>query len=204
VGKRFGRRVALEQVDLRLDPHDFVLLTGPNGSGKTTLLRLLAGVARPSTGRVALGDGNDAEGARRTTGYAGHQPLLYDELTALENVVFVLRMHGVGDPEARASAWIARFGLRDREHERVVGFSRGMRQRLALARVFALAPRLMLLDEPGTALDADGMRTLVEALAEQVGKGAVVLATHDPVPFRSLARRNLTLQAGRLAPEVVS
>lgn len=198
VGKRFGRRAALDGVDLEIADGAFILLVGANGSGKTTLLRLLASTSRPTSGRI-LRDGAPApEEARRTTAYVGHQPLLYEELTAQENVVFVLRMHGVRDPEAVAARWIETFGLQDRADDRVATFSRGMRQRLALARSFALSPRLLLLDEPATALDAEAVDVLVAQLRAVRGAMTVVVAAHDADDFRPIASRTVELRAGRL------
>lgn len=207
IGKRFGRRLVLSGVDLRLDLGDFALLTGPNGAGKTTLLRILATTLRPSAGRVAwqeAGPASSPEELRRRVGFVAHQPLVYDELTAAENLRFVARVHGRADAEADVARWLEAFGLAARANERVAGFSRGIRQRLALARAFVVGPRLLLLDEPATALDAEGTTRLRSALADLDKGAAVVLAAHDARPFDDLASRRLELRGGGLREEGVS
>jgi len=201
IGKRFGRRRVLRDVRFQLSRGDFALLTGPNGSGKTTLLRILATVLRPSEGRIRWDGPQDPspEGVRRSIGFVAHQPLVYDELTAFENLRFVAQAHGVAEPGAAAERWLEAFGLHARAHERVSGFSRGMRQRLTLARAFLVEPKLLLLDEPGTALDGQAAELLQEHLdAFEASRGAVVLATHEPQPYQSLATRHLQILDGRL------
>jgi heme exporter protein A len=201
VGKRYGRRLVFADADLLLRAGEFVLLVGANGAGKTTLLRLLAGIARPTVGRVRW-EGPEAppsaEAARAVTGFVAHQPLLYDELTAHENLAFALRMHERDDVDQGTDATLKRFGLEPRAHDRVGTFSRGLKQRLALARAFALEPRLLLLDEPASGLDASGADLLLKELETAKGVSTIVVATHEPDPFRPLADRTVEVRDGRL------
>lgn len=199
VSKRYGSRLVFADVNLRLKASDFILLVGPNGSGKTTLLRILSSYSSPSSGRVAweAAPGKEppsAELARMGVGTVAHHPLLYDELTAKENLEFVLRVHRLDQAEARAERWLEAFGLEGRANERVASFSRGLKQRLALARAFAVEPHLLLLDEPATALDERGLENLVDQLTKIRERAAVVLATHEPDPFRPLATRTLEIR----------
>ncbi len=179
--------------------HEFVLVVGANGSGKTTLLRLLSTFAAPTAGRI-IWDGDGREGpirheqVRRRLGVVAHHPLVYDDLTAAENLEFVLRIHGRKDWQERTDRWLNVFGLLERADERVSTFSRGMKQRLALARAFAPGPDLLLLDEPGTALDPRATETLVEQLTSAKTGSTIVLATHEPDPYRPLATRTLEIR----------
>jgi heme exporter protein A len=154
-----------------------VLVTGPNGSGKTTLLRLLAGLAAPSGGEL------EVDGERAQLGFLAHEPLVYRELTALENLRMYAHLYRVRDPE-RVGMLLERFGLWDARNERVGSFSRGMQQRLALCRVLLHQPALLLLDEPYNALDSEGAALLDRDIAAY--DATFVAATHDP---ERLARR---------------
>jgi heme ABC exporter ATP-binding subunit CcmA len=201
IGKRYGRRRVLTDVGFRLDGDDFALLTGPNGSGKTTLLRMVATVLRPSEGRIHWDEAAEPpapERIRRAIGFVAHQPLVYDELTAAENLRFVAQAHGVPEPDAAARRWLEAFGLLERADERAGAFSRGLRQRLALARAFVVGPRLLLFDEPAASLDAQAVQLLVERLEELRGRVAVLLATHEAQPFEGLATRHLQIREGRV------
>ena len=171
VSKRFGDKRVLNRIDLRLDLGGFLLVTGPNGSGKTTLLRVLAGLAAPTAGELALP-------RRERIGYLGHEPLVYRELTPLENLTLFGRLYHVPERGERIGMLLERFGLWEVRHERVSTFSRGMQQRLGLCRVLLHDPSLLLLDEPSNALDADGLELLAGVLGEH--HRAVAVATHDP------------------------
>jgi ABC-type multidrug transport system ATPase subunit len=185
LSKRFGDKRVLERLDLEVPLGGFVLVTGPNGSGKTTLLRLCAGLAAPTDGELEV----DVE--RRAIGFLAHEPLVYRELTALENLDLYGRLYRLPERRERSGAMLERFGLWRARNERAGTFSRGMLQRLALCRTFLHDPDLLLLDEPFEGLDAEGAELLQEELADRAGATALV-ATHDP---ESLAAR----ATGRLA-----
>jgi heme exporter protein A len=182
--KRFGDKRVLDKVDVSLDVGGFLLVTGPNGSGKTTLLRVLAGLDAPSAGDVSLPD-------RGVIGYLGHEPLVYRELTPLENLHLFGRLYRLPDRAVRIGMLLERFGLWDVREQRVSTFSRGMRQRLGLCRVLLHEPRLVLLDEPFNALDEAGSALLDETLDELAPGSAVVVATHDPGRVERLATQRL-------------
>jgi len=181
VGKAFGRRVALDGVTLSLAQGSCLALLGPNGAGKTTLLRIAAGLARPSAGRVLFeGSTKDAPARLRPrVGYITHQTLLYDGLTARQNLVFFGRLYGVASPPARAAELLHAFGLERHADRPVAALSRGTQQRLALARALVHNPSLLLLDEPYAGLDAAGARLLAATLRDLKSRGAtLLLATH--------------------------
>ena len=183
ISKRFGTKRVFERVDVSLAAGDFLLVTGPNGSGKTTLLRVLAGLAAPTSGELELPP-------RERIGYLGHEPLVYRELTPLENLQLFARLYRVPEGSERVGMLLERFGLWDVRHERVGTFSRGMQQRLGLCRVLLHEPDLLLLDEPFNALDAAGAELLDGTLADLAGR-AVAVATHDPGRVEQLATGRL-------------
>ena len=187
VEKRYGRRRALRPLDLDVDRGGFLVVTGANGSGKTTLLRLLAGLAAPTRGRL------DFDLDRGRLGYLGHEPLLYRDLTALENLDLFGRLYRVPQRRERIGMLLERYGLWDGRGERVASYSRGMTQRLALCRALLHEPELLVLDEPFTALDAEGAELLDRQLAELAGTSTVVLTTHDPGRVEPLASGRLVL-----------
>jgi heme exporter protein A len=184
--KRFGDKRVLRGVDLDVPPGGFVLVTGPNGSGKTTLLRLVAGLLAPTRGEL------DVAVERGRVGFLGHEPLVYRELTALENLELYGRLYRVPERRERIGMLLERFGLWDARAERAGSFSRGMLQRLALCRALLHDPDLLLLDEPFNALDADGAALLDRELASLAGERTFLVATHD-------AARVSPLATGRLA-----
>jgi len=187
IEKRYGRRRALRALDLDLERGGFLVVTGANGSGKTTLLRLVAGLAAPTAGEL------DVEASRGALGYLGHEPLLYRDLTALENLDLYGRLYRVTDRRERAGMLLERFGLWDVRGERVGSYSRGMTQRLALCRTLLHEPELLVLDEPFTALDEEGAELLDRQLAELAGSATVLLTTHDPWRVQPLATGRLAL-----------
>jgi ABC-type multidrug transport system ATPase subunit len=170
-----------DRVDVELARGDFLLVTGPNGAGKTTLLRVLAGLAAPTKGELQLPE-------RGLVGYLGHEPLVYRELTPLENLTLFGRLYRIPERGERVGMLLERFGLWERRHERVATFSRGLQQRLGLCRVLLHDPRLVLLDEPYNALDADGAALLDSALAEA---RTWVVATHEPGRIEQRATQRL-------------
>jgi heme exporter protein A len=170
LAKRYGDRLVLRGVDVDLDDGRFLLVTGPNGSGKTTLLRVLAGLTAPDGGELQLPP-------RQTIGFLGHEPLVYRELTPLENLTLFGRLYRLPERGERIGMLLERFGLWDVRHQRVSTFSRGMQQRLGLCRVLLHDPQLLLLDEPYNALDAQGAELLDAALDEP---RTYVVATHEP------------------------
>lgn len=181
--KVFGRNYALQGVDLKMMPGDFLTIVGPNGAGKTTLIRCLAALTKPSSGSVLLGGqelGNGAAELRRSIGLVTHQPMLYDSLTAAENLRFYGRMYDVPRVEERVQQMINYVGLRHRLHDPVRSFSRGMRQRLSIGRALMHAPRVMLLDEPYTGLDYQATEMLRSLLQEMADAGpTVIMTTHN-------------------------
>ena len=183
LSKRFGTKRVFDKVDVTLEPGSFLLVTGPNGSGKTTLLRVLAGLAAPTAGELELP-------SRELIGYLGHEPLVYRELTPLENLRLFARLYRVPEQGERIGMLLERFGLWDVRHQRVGTFSRGMQQRLGLCRVLLHDPEVLVLDEPFNALDASGAELLDAALAELASR-AVVVATHDPGRVEHLATGRL-------------
>ena len=185
--KRYGRRRALRPVDLDVDAGAFAVVTGANGSGKTTLLRLLAGLAAPTGGEL------DVAVDRGAVGFVGHEALVYRDLTGLENLDLYGRLYRVRERRERAGMLLERLELWEARHERAGSYSRGMLQRLALCRALLHEPRLLLLDEPYTALDADGAALLDRELRELAGDATVVLSTHDPARVDPLATTRLAL-----------
>jgi len=181
LAKRYGERRVFAAVDLEVPDGAFLLVTGPNGSGKTTLLRVLAGLAAPTAGELELPP-------RDTIGYLGHDPLVYRELTPLENLTLFARLYRLPERGERVGMLLERFGLWDVRHERVSTFSRGMQQRLGLCRVLLHEPSHLLLDEPYNALDAEGARLLDVVFEEPRTR---IVATHDPERVERLATERL-------------
>jgi heme ABC exporter ATP-binding subunit CcmA len=187
LGKRYGDRRVLRGVDLDLPRGGFLVVTGPNGSGKTTLLRICAGLATPSEGQV------ERAVERAEVGYLGHEPLVYRELTALENLELYGRLYRVAERRERIGMLLERFGLWEVRHERVGSYSRGMTQRLALCRVLLHDPSLLVLDEPYTALDEAGAELLDGQLAELHRERTFLVSTHDPARLEPFAAARLAL-----------
>jgi heme exporter protein A len=187
LGRRFGEKRVLRGVDLTVPRGGFAVVTGANGSGKTTLLRICAGLAIPTEGDLRV----DAE--RAQIGYLAHEPLVYRELTALENLELYGRLYRVPERRERIGMLLERFGLWDARRDRVSSYSRGMTQRLALCRVLLHDPALLVLDEPYTALDGQGAELLDAQLAELRGERTFLVSTHDPARIDSLTTMHLAL-----------
>jgi len=184
--KRYGEKLVLRGLDFELERGGFLVVTGPNGSGKTTLLRLCAGLAIPSGGTLEI------EPERGGIGFLGHEPLVYRELTALENLDLYGRLYRVPERRERIGMLLERFGLWDSRSQRAAKLSRGQLQRLALCRSLLHKPELLILDEPFSGLDADGAELLDRELAGMRERRTILVSTHDP-------DRVATLQSGRLA-----
>ena len=205
IGRRFGRTIALRGVSLDVAPGERLAIFGPNGSGKTTLLRVLAGLTRPTKGSVSIGGldyrRHDLE-LRRRVGVVAHHPYLYEDLTAEENLHFYARMFGVERPERRVDEVLDRVGMERRRRDRVRTLSRGMQQRLALARAVIHDPDVLLLDEPDTGLDQEAVARMTDLfLKDGGGSRTVLLATHDlRVGMRSCARFAILVN-GRIVHE---
>jgi heme ABC exporter ATP-binding subunit CcmA len=185
--KRYGLQTVLRGVTFALPTGGALVVTGPNGSGKTTLLRILVGLAAPTRGTVEVA----VERAR--VGFVGHEPLVYRELTALENLDLYGRLYRVPERRERIGMLLERFGLWDARRQRVSAFSRGMTQRLALCRALLHEPDLLVLDEPHSALDAEGADLLDAELAEHSPQRTLVVATHDPERVAAIGSVSLGL-----------
>ncbi|MEE8348219.1 MAG: heme ABC exporter ATP-binding protein CcmA, partial [Acidobacteriota bacterium] len=199
VTKTFGPVRAVINVDLEVCFGDFLVIFGPNGAGKTTLLRMVAGLTQPTRGEISFSS-QDGPSKRERVGYVSHQSFLYNQLTGIENLIFYGRLYGIDKAEDRADAMLARMGLRDARHQSVGGYSRGMKQRLTLARALLHEPDLLLLDEPYTGLDQHGSRILTEVLQglKQEGR-TVLLITHNLGAGLELCSRTIIQNKGQLA-----
>jgi ABC-type multidrug transport system ATPase subunit len=185
--KRFGRRRVLQGVSFDLERGGLLVITGPNGSGKTTLMRLVAGLAAPSRGTLEV----DADRSR--VGFLSHEPLVYRELSAVENLDLFGRLYRVPERRERIGMLLERFGLWEARNERVATYSRGMSQRLALCRAFLHEPELLVLDEPFSALDEAGAALLDRELEDLRGERTMVVTTHDPARLERLPGTRLAL-----------
>jgi heme exporter protein A len=203
VWKYYGDFPALRDIQLSIEPGSTVALLGRNGAGKTTLLRIIAGLSKASEGSVKIqGSSVREQATRRRIGVLGHGISLYDELTATENLVLFAKLYGLEEPEKKALAWLERTGL-DRVRDGLVReFSRGMRQRLAVARAFMHEPEVLLLDEPFTALDDRAIAVLQSLLTDAHAHGrTIILSTHQLREALELATHVALIQRGQLAFE---
>ena len=201
VWKYYGDFPALRDIQLSIEPGSTVALLGRNGAGKTTLLRIIAGLSKASEGSVSIqGSSVREQSTRRRIGVLGHGISLYDELSAAENLILFAKLYGLDDPEKKALAWLERTGL-DRVRDGLVReFSRGMRQRLAVARAFMHEPEVLLLDEPFTSLDDRAIAVLQSLLADAHSSGrTIVLSTHQLREALELATHVALIQRGQLA-----
>ncbi|MEZ5401397.1 MAG: heme ABC exporter ATP-binding protein CcmA [Bryobacteraceae bacterium] len=201
VSKYFGDFPALRAVSLDVAPRTCLALLGRNGAGKTTLLRILAGLSAPSEGSIELlGKPARAPESRARIGMIGHGIGVYDELSALENLVLFARVYGLADPARTAAEWLERTQLDRVKDSYVREFSRGMRQRLAVARAFLHNPALLLLDEPFTSLDDRAIALLQSLLADAISRGAtVIMSTHQLREAMELSTHVALLVRGKLA-----
>jgi heme exporter protein A len=199
VSRNFGRRRALSRVSLSCQAGEIVAVLGPNGAGKSTLLSIAATLLPPTSGRVEYGGQPASADLRARIGLLAHDLYLYPELTAAENLTFFARLHGARRPDGLVRDALARAELSDRADDPVAGFSRGMRQRLALERALLHDPRLVLLDEPFTGLDDASTAALAARLGALSERGCIILlATHDLEIIDALITRAVMLSEGRL------
>ncbi len=201
--KTFGNTVALCGVDLDVAGGEFLIVVGPNGAGKTTLIRVLATLSRPTAGEVRIGGldpVHDAVAIRRRLGMVSHQPLLYEDLTAAENLAFYGRMYDVPNLPRRIKELLDQVGLIARGDDAVRTFSRGMQQRLAIARALLHDPPLLLMDEPFTGLDQQAAAMLSRVLESVGTSGArtVVMTTHDLERGLAMGDRLVILARGQI------
>ncbi len=204
LSKEYANRVVLREIDLALAGGQIVCLMGGNGAGKTTLLGCMASLVRPTSGEVHWFGRPvaDVPSARRWIGMVAHESRLYPQLTLRENLVFSGRMYGIDQPLVAANHWLAEVNMSEHADRFPMHVSRGMRQRVALARGFLHEPRILLLDEPFTGLDDAGTNLLTERLRNWRDAGRLVfLTTHDAAKAAELADRIWVLQRGRLYDE---
>ncbi len=202
VTKSFSNQLALRGIDLEVRRGESVVLFGPNGAGKTTLIKVLATIMNPSSGRVLI-DGlslkNNAEEIRRRIGVLTHETFLYNNLTAYENLEFYSRMYDVPGRKERIQEVAAMVGMTSRLHDRVGTLSRGMQQRISIARSLLHRPTIMLLDEPETGLDQQAVSMLWEVLKTgEMGKHTVILTTHNLERGLEVGERLLILDKGKI------
>lgn len=200
--RSFSGRRAVDGVDLTLGEGECLALFGPNGAGKTTLLRLLAGLLSPTAGTCCIGGIVLRHGpaARASVGLISHASMLYAALSARENVEFTARMYGLPDPSAAADVALRTMRVADRGDTPVRALSRGLQQRVSIARAIVHEPRVILCDEPYTGLDAAGSAALTTALEERRASGAaLVLVTHNLDEGLALATHAAVMQRGRFA-----
>jgi heme ABC exporter ATP-binding subunit CcmA len=201
VWKFYGDYPALRNVNLEAEPGACLALIGRNGAGKTTLLRTIAGFSRPGKGRISIfGNSPRETTARRKMGYIGHGISVYDELSAMENLTLYGKLYALPNPRKSALEWLERTGLERVKDGLVREFSRGMRQRLAVARAFLHEPKVLLLDEPFTALDDRAIAVLQRLLREALNEGkTIVMSTHQLREALELATHVALLNRGQVA-----
>ena len=200
--KSFGGRLALKGVDLVVGEGEFLTILGPNGAGKTTLLQILATVSRASSGKIRIGGlevGKESTEIRRRIGYVSHQTLLFDDLTAYENLKFYARMYDVPDLDRRIHSLAEKMGLSPRLHQLVRTLSRGTQQRLSIVRALLHNPSVLLLDEPETGLDQHATAMLGEVL--DAGTRTVIMSSHRLEHGLELGDRVVILASGRITYE---
>jgi heme exporter protein A len=201
IDKRFGGLYALRHVSLEISPGECVVLAGRNGSGKTTLLRIASGIVSPTSGKFSF-PGAACGSAASRPGYVAHATMVYDELTAIENLILFAKLQDVREPGARAEQLLSEVGLFERRNSAVRTFSRGMRQRMAIARALIHGPSVLLFDEPATGLDPLGISWLAKTLGEVKRSGCtVVMSLHGESEISALATRAVQLDSGSVVAD---
>ena len=203
IDKRYGGLYALRRVSLEIAPGECVAFAGRNGSGKTTLLRVAARLVWPSAGKVNLfNSGGETMDSLARTGFVAHATMVYDELTAEENLLMFAKLQEIAEARARASGLLEDVGLTERRNSLVRTFSRGMRQRVAIARALLNEPSVLLLDEPATGLDPEGITWLANALrGMRDGGRTILMSLHGESEISALATRAVRLDAGSVAAD---
>ena len=203
IEKRYGGLYALRRVSLAVAPGECVAFAGRNGSGKTTLLRIAAKLVRPSAGSVKLvTSGSEATDSGERCGFVAHATMVYDELTAEENLLMFAKLQGIAEPRACAAGLLEEVGLSERRKYLVRTFSRGMRQRVAIARALLNEPSVLLLDEPSTGLDPEGISWLANTLRRMRDAGRTILMSlHGESEISALATRAVRLDAGSVVAD---
>ncbi len=203
--KTFGYRVVLKDLNLEIEDGDFVAIFGPNGAGKTTLLKILSTLSSPTSGEIYINGVNlekDRNKIRANLGVLTHESYLYENLTALENLKFFASMYDLNDIDNKSIEVLRYIGLEGRGGDIVRNFSRGMKQRLSLARAIIHDPSILLLDEPYSGLDQHGIKILNELIIKLVNeKKTIVMTTHNFYESLSLAKTSLILNQGRIVYE---
>jgi heme ABC exporter ATP-binding subunit CcmA len=206
IDKRYGGLLALRGLSLTISPGECVVFAGRNGSGKTTLLRIAARLVRPSRGTLVFSGGEQAQARGESVevrpGFVAHATMVYDELTAEENLLLFARLQEIGQPEKRVETLLQEVGLAERRGSLVRTFSRGMRQRVAIARALLHEPAVLLLDEPATGLDPQGVTLLADAIRRLRDSGRTILMSlHGESEISSLGTRAIRLDAGSIAAD---
>jgi heme exporter protein A len=202
IEKRYGGLYALRRVSFETKAGQCVVLAGRNGSGKTTLLRIAAQLVRPSAGSVSFSSAIDTNGTKPSPGYVAHATMVYDELNAEENLLLFAKLQGIADPEKRVGALLQEVGLDDRRKSLVRTFSRGMRQRVAIARALLHRPSVLLLDEPATGLDPQGVEWLKRTLLNLRNSGCTILMSlHGVSEISGVATRAIRLDSGAIVAD---
>lgn len=205
IEKRYGAIYAVRRVSLEIAPGECVVFAGRNGSGKTTLLRIAARLVRASSGELTYRDPQGQICATAGSGFVAHATMVYDELTAEENLLLFARLQGIAEPAVRADALLREVGLLERRSSLVRTFSRGMRQRMAIARALLHQPSVLLLDEPATGLDPQGISWLAETLRQMNNAGRTILMSlHGESEISALATRAVRLDAGSVARDTAA
>lgn len=198
ITKKFGRKKALDNINLQINGNDFLIIFGPNGSGKTTLLKIISGLIKQSAGTIEI-DGEEVDEMRKKIGLISHETYLYEDLTAEENLTFYGKMFSVENLKEMIDKSFENVNLQNRRKDEVKTFSRGMKQRLAIARALIHSPEILLLDEPFTGLDLSAKKILIENLKNFSNK-IVIMTSHDAENLR-LCNRPIILVNGKIKYE---